>query len=68
MLKQILNLNGVQKLSKNHLLSINGGINKCCIVVPSGGITDAVDAGRNCTTACRVYRCCGGDRPNNLPL
>ena len=34
MLKNILNLTGVQQLDKRTQLTINGGIDKCCIKIP----------------------------------
>jgi hypothetical protein len=38
MLKNILKLDGAQKLSNNEQKSINGGIGKCNPIIPSNGL------------------------------
>lgn len=61
MLKQILGLDGVQKLSREHLKSINGGVDKCCIRVPTNGKLSITHDPRreHCRTPqCRNAACC----------
>jgi len=70
MLKQILKLNGVHILTKEHLRAIGGGINRCCIRVPTNGIinneiSDSEGEDKDCTDVCKKYVCCGGTTPNN---
>lgn len=41
MLKQLLKIEGVDFLSKKQQTAILGGIDRCCIRVPSNGITSS---------------------------
>lgn len=57
MLKNILNLNGAQKLSKNELKKIQGGRDKCRTLKVSeeiyGPYNGGVYGGKTCTIQCR---------------
>lgn len=61
MLKNILNLNGAQEISKNELKSINGGITKACANAIAAGCVINVTAAA-CFAAEGVYntacKCC----------
>ena len=68
MLKQILNIEGVHQISRKHLRAIGGGVNKCCIRIPTHGVTneisDTEEHDRICPDPCKKYKCCGGTTPN----
>jgi hypothetical protein len=59
MLKNILNLNGIQVLSKKEQQFINGGVDKCCIKIPG----QDPPPGCNNNYECRFSYCyCGNQQ------
>lgn len=63
MIKNILNFQGVEQLSRKQKSTITGGVEKCCIRVPSNGIMqqEISDDTANDGSWCNSNPSCNGE-------